>query len=64
MFRRRKEQFMSKECCNETKNKEKALEKEALKAYNESMSNKVMPQNMEHNARAEGFARKEQQWNQ
>lgn len=55
---------MSKECCNETKNKEKALEKEALKAYNESMSNKVMPQNMEHNARAEGFARKEQQWNQ
>lgn len=50
--------------CKDSKDREKALEKASLKAYNESMSNKVEPQNQEHNARAEAFARNEQQWNQ
>ena len=43
--------------------RETAIEKEALHAYNESMSNKVEPQNHEHNARKEGFARKEKNQN-
>lgn len=42
---------------------EKTLEQEALNYYNDGMKGKVIPQNHEHNARKEGFARKEQHRN-
>lgn len=51
-------EYNKKETC-----REKRLEEAALNAYNESMSNKVVPQNQEHNARKEGFARKEEHRN-
>lgn len=54
---------MSNENNKKETSREKRLEKAALKAYNESISNKVEPQNHEHNARKEGFARKEEHWN-
>ena len=44
--------------------REKEIEKESLKTYNETMSNKIENQNKTHNARKEGFARKEENRNQ
>lgn len=38
---------------------EERIEKAARNAYDESMSGKVENQNQHHNARKEGFARKE-----
>lgn len=54
---------MSNQSSSNSKAKEKSKEKEALNAYNESMSGKVENQNQQHNARKEGFSRKEQNWN-
>ena len=54
---------MSNKYCSKQDERMKAVEKENLQAYNESVNNKVEPQNHEHNARMEGFARKEQNMN-
>ena len=54
---------MSDQSSNHSKSKEKAKEKVAFNVYNESMSGKVENQNQHHNARKEGFSRKEQNRN-
>ncbi len=54
---------MANECSGKVNSKEKAIEQENLNTYNASMSGKVEPQNEHHNARKEGFARKEMNLN-
>lgn len=54
---------MANEYNNMNAKREKKIEEAALNAYNESLSHKVKPQNKEHNARMEGFARKEEHLN-
>ena len=54
---------MSEQNSNKSKSSEKAKEAAALNAYNESMGGKIENQNKTHNARKEGFARKEENWN-
>ena len=54
---------MSEQNSNKSKSSEKAKEAVALNTYNESMSGKVENQNQHHNARKEGFTRKEQNRN-
>lgn len=49
-----------KQECNE---REKRIEEQARNTYNDSLSGKIENQNHEHNARKEGFSRKEQNRN-
>ena len=54
---------MSNQYSGKVDMKEKAIEQDNLNSYNESVSGKVKPQNQHHNARKEGFARKERNQN-